>query len=200
LAANPAEQITGLILAGGEGRRMGGADKGLVMLQGRPLITHVIERLQPQVSTLLISANRNLDAYRGLGYPVLPDAQDDFQGPLAGLQAGLLACRTEWMLSCPCDCPALPLDLARRLLAVVQSGGPLAIACTAGKTQPAFQLIHRSLLPILSSHFASGGRKLMDWCRSQHAIAVDFPDSAAFRNLNDPENLRAFEQSEHGDV
>jgi molybdopterin-guanine dinucleotide biosynthesis protein A len=184
--------ITGLVLAGGEGRRMGGADKGLLPLAGRPLVAHVLDRLAPQVDALLISANRNLDAYRTFGHPVLPDTLGEAQGPLAGLHAGLAACATPWLLTCPCDCPALPADLAARLLAAAEAeGASIAVATAAGKTQPAFQLLRRELLPALEAHFAAGGRKLMAWCREQGAVEVAFPDPAAFRNLNTPEDLAA---------
>lgn len=171
---------------------MGGADKGLLPLAGRPLVAHVLERLAPQVDAILLSANRNLDAYRAFGHPVLPDTLGERQGPLAGLHAGLSACTTPWLLTCPCDCPALPADLAARLLTAVKlQGARLAVATAAGKTQPAFQLLRRDLLPALEAHFAAGGRKLMDWCRTQGAVEVEFPDATAFRNLNSPEDLAA---------
>jgi molybdopterin-guanine dinucleotide biosynthesis protein A len=192
LAALDKSGVTGLILAGGEGRRMGGADKGLIPLAGRPLVAHVIDRLAPQVDGLLISANRNLDAYRIFGHPVLPDTLGERQGPLAGLQAGLAACPTPWLLTCPCDCPALPADLAARLLAAATAHNtPIAVARVAGKTQPAFQLLRRHLQPALEAHFAAGGRKLMDWCRAQGAVEVEFPDATAFCNLNSPDDLAA---------
>ncbi len=192
LAAPDKSGITGLVLAGGEGRRMGGADKGLLPLADRPLVAHVLARLAPQVDGILISANRNLDAYRAFGHPVLPDTVGAAQGPLAGLHAGLAACATPWLLTCPCDCPALPADLAARLLAAAEAGqAAIAVATAAGKTQPAFQLLRRELLPALEAHFAAGGRKLMAWCREQGAVEVEFPDPAAFRNLNTPEDLAA---------
>lgn len=194
LAALDKRGVTGLILAGGEGRRMGGADKGLLLLAGRPLVAHALERLAPQVDALLISANRNLDAYRRFGHPVLPDVLGAGQGPLAGLHAGLAACATPWLLACPCDCPALPADLAARLLAAAEaSQASIAVATAGGKPQPAFQLLRRDLLPALAAHFAAGGRRLMAWCREQGAVEAPFPDAAAFRNLNTPEELAALE-------
>jgi molybdopterin-guanine dinucleotide biosynthesis protein A len=188
-----ARNVTGLILAGGAGKRMGGADKGLLDFQGRPLIAHVIERLTPQVDRLLISANRNLDAYRAFGHPVLTDLADEHfgrLGPLAGIQAGLLACETPWMIVCPCDCPQLPDDLVSRLLSAAETqGAALAVAATSTGMQPAFQLCRRELLPALEKTLAAGERKVGAWCRAQGAVEVTFPDPDAFRNLNTPEEL-----------
>lgn len=182
--------VTGLILAGGEGRRVGGADKGLLDFQGRPLIAHVIERLAPQVGRLLISANRNLDAYRAFGHPVLTDLSDEKLGPLAGIQAGLSACETLWMIVCPCDCPALPADLVARLLAKAEARkAAMAVAVTSIGMQPAFQICSRELLPVLEEYLATGERKVGAWCRAQGAVEVMFPDPDAFRNLNTPEDL-----------
>lgn len=180
--------VTGLILAGGEGRRMGGADKGLLDYRGKPLIAHVIERFAPQVGRLLISANRNLDAYRAFGYPVVCDAAAERFGPLAGIAAGLSACTTPWLAVVPCDCPALPVDLVPRLMAGIGARS-LAIAATAEGTQPTFLLCRRDLLPSVEARLAAGERKLMAWCRAQGAVEVEFPDAAAFRNLNTPEEL-----------
>ncbi|WP_126445221.1 molybdenum cofactor guanylyltransferase MobA [Sulfuricystis multivorans] len=180
--------VTGLILAGGEGRRMGGADKGLLDYRGKPLIAHVIERFAPQVGRLLISANRNLDAYRAFGYPVVCDAAVERCGPLAGIAAGLSACTTPWLAVVPCDCPTLPVDLVPRLMAGIGPGS-LAIAATSAGTQPTFLLCRRDLLPTVEARLACGERKLMAWCRDQGAVTVDFPDAAAFRNLNTPDEL-----------
>lgn len=184
------DKLTGLILAGGAGRRMGGADKGLLDFQGRPLVAHVIERLAPQVANLLISANRNLDIYVRLGYPLVSDIQPDYPGPLAGLAAGLAACQTDWLVCVPCDCPALPLDLVSRLFAAVTKESALmAVPVTEGQLQPTFQLCHRSLLPALSAYLASGERRVSGWCRQQGAVEVAFVDIRAFRNLNHPSEL-----------
>ncbi|MBA3034601.1 MAG: molybdenum cofactor guanylyltransferase [Gammaproteobacteria bacterium] len=173
---------------------MGGADKGLLTFQGRPLVAHVLARLTPQVAGLLISANRNLDEYRAFGPAVLPDATDERLGPLAGLQAGLAACPTPWLVTCPCDCPDLPTDLVARLLSAAEeqgSGTLLAVAATTDGLQPAFQLCHRELLPRLDAYLAAGGRKLTTWCKEQDAIEVMFPDPKAFANLNSPADLAA---------
>ena len=188
-----AEDVTGLILAGGEGRRMGGADKGLVVLDGRPLVAHAIERLAPQVGALMLSANRNLAAYRSFGYPVLTDGSDAFLGylgPLAGLRAGLAACQTDWLVCVPCDCPALPADLAARLSAATGNSS-LAVASVDGRMQPTFQLCRRALLPALDAFLAAGKRKVGLWCLEQGAVEVAFPDANAFKNMNNPSDLAA---------
>jgi molybdopterin-guanine dinucleotide biosynthesis protein A len=185
--------ITGLILAGGAGRRMGGADKGLLDWQGRPLVAHAIGRLAPQVDKLILSANRNRDTYADFGYPVIDDELQGFPGPLAGLAAGLAACTTEWLACVPCDCPRLPLDLVARLLAAAEEAdAALAVATTDEEgLQPTFQLCRRELLPALEAYLARGERRVSEWCREQGAIEVFFPDAAAFANLNNPESLSA---------
>jgi molybdopterin-guanine dinucleotide biosynthesis protein A len=177
------ETVTGLILAGGEGRRVGGADKGLLDYRGKPLVAHAIERLAPQVDTLLISANRNLDDYLDFGYPVVTDSSAERLGPLAGIAAGLRACETPWLVVCPCDCPHLPLDLVARLTAGA-GAAPLAIATTSEGMQPTFMLCRRELLPVLEAWLAAGERKVMAWCRNQGTVEVDFPDATAFANFN----------------
>lgn len=183
-----ADAVTGLILAGGEGRRVGGADKGLLEYRGKPLVAHAIERFAPQVDRLLISANRNFDVYRAYGYPVLSDASIERHGPLAGIAAGLAACTTHWLAVVPCDCPALPADLVARLMAGVGAAF-LAIAATSEGAQPTFLLCRRELLPTIEARLAAGERKLRAWCRDQGAVEVNFPDAAAFRNLNTLDDL-----------
>ncbi len=185
------EPVTGLVLAGGAGRRVGGADKGLLDYRGRPLVVHVIERLAPQVATLIISANRNLDVYRRLGYPVIADASADQLGrlgPLAGIAAGLAACTTPWLVVCPCDGPHLPTDLVARLLAAAGDQA-LAIAATAEGPQPTFMLCRPALLPALERYLAHGERRVGLWCRQQRAVECRFDDATAFANINRPEDL-----------
>ncbi|MEW6292523.1 MAG: molybdenum cofactor guanylyltransferase MobA [Pseudomonadota bacterium] len=184
-----ANGITGLILAGGAGRRVGGADKGLLDYRGKPLVAHVIERFAPQVDALLISANRNLDAYLDYGYPVVTDASAERLGPLAGIAAGLRACDTPWLVVCPCDCPQLPPDLVARLMAGIGQAR-LAIASTSEGIQPTFMLCRRELLPALEKSLAAGERKVRAWCRTEGAVEVRFADAAAFRNLNTPDDLK----------
>jgi len=183
------QATSGLILAGGAGRRMGGADKGWIHYQGRPLVEQVFERLAPQVDQVLISANRNLARYAAFGVPVLADGDSDFRGPLAGIEAGLRSAAPGWVLCVPCDSPALPADLAQRLHAGV-AGGKAAVVALAGRWQPVFCLLHTSLADALSAYLARGDRKVASWLESVDARTVDFSDEAsAFANLNSPEML-----------
>jgi molybdopterin-guanine dinucleotide biosynthesis protein A len=178
--------ITGLILAGGRGRRVQGADKGLLPYQGRPMIASVIERLAPQVHALIISANRNVAIYRQFGWPVVTDELREYQGPLAGLCCGLAATASPWLLSVPCDGPRLPLDLAARLAAVQHdSGARVVIASDGSRTQFAYALIATGLLPDLRAWLAEGHRRLGGWLERQHPAIVDCSDVAqSFANFN----------------
>lgn len=181
--------ITGLILAGGRGSRMGGVDKGLQNYQGTPLALHALIRLQPQVGTVMINANRNLAAYESFGASVWPDVLPDFAGPLAGWLTGLERCETAWMVSVPCDAPLFPLDLVERLAeAVSAQNASIAMACTEEdgrwQRQPVFSLMRTSLLESLVAFTQGGGRKIDAWTH-QHAVAeVRFPDPNAFFNAN----------------
>lgn len=185
------EAITGVILAGGRGRRMGGADKGLQELAGRPLVQWVLARLAPQVDQVLISANRNLARYRAFGCPVLPDSIGDSAGPLAGLHAALAHSATPLLISAPCDSPFLPIDVARRLHAsLVENSAELAVARTGERVHRAFCLLRRELLPQIEGFLASGGRRLAEWHASLRVVEVSFDDDAnAFGNINTPEDL-----------
>jgi molybdopterin-guanine dinucleotide biosynthesis protein A len=180
------DRVTGLVLAGGQGSRLGGADKGLQVLDGRPLIALVLERFAPQVGSLMISANRNADAYRAFGDPVIADLRSGFAGPLAGIEAGMATCRTEWLAAVPCDTPLLPLDLVRRLIAAAEAGGTEA-AIVAG--HPVFALVRCDLRDALATYLAAGGRKVRDWYASRRTVTVAFDDEAAFANINTPEDL-----------
>lgn len=192
-AAAPTRQITGLILAGGLGRRMDGADKGLQMLAGRTLVTHVAERLAPQVGSLLINANRNADVYAGLGYPVVADVIEGYAGPLAGIHAGLSACATPLLATAPCDTPFLPANLIDRLAdGLAKHDARIAIARCEDRLHPVFALMRREVLEGLAAHIAGGQRKLLDWCRQWPLAVVDFDDDAAFRNFNTPDDLAAY--------
>lgn len=187
------EDVTGLILAGGRGARMGGADKGLVDFRGRPIVATVIERLQPQVGTLLISANRNLDRYRAFGFPVLLDADEGlepFPGPLAGMLSGLRTAPTPWVAVAPCDAPFLPLDLVRHLADAL--GAERAAVAFLGETiEPMFCLLHVELADELATALAHGERRAEAWLRGIGAAPALFLDAAAFANLNTPQELRA---------
>lgn len=189
------DRITGIVLAGGLGRRMSadgrGVDKGLQSLRGRPLVQHVLERFAPQVGTVLISANRNPERYRDFGWPVVGDLFPDFAGPLAGLHAGLRATRTGYAATVPCDTPLLPADLVARLGAALAAapGARLAVARTASRTHPVFMLAERALLPALEAFLASGGRKVDAWYAPLGAVEVAFDDETTFRNINTPQEL-----------
>lgn len=188
--------ITGLVLAGGQGSRMGGVDKGLQGWQGRPLVEHVIDRLRPQVGALMLNANRHLERYRAWGRPVWPDAEGGYPGPLAGFEAGLSHCPTDWMVTAPCDSPRLPDDLVPRLAAAcAAAGADVALAATrdglgALQPQPVFCLVRRSLLPSLQAFLATGQRRIDRWTATQAQVLVPFDDEAAFFNANTLEDLQ----------
>jgi molybdopterin-guanine dinucleotide biosynthesis protein A len=185
--------VTGLILAGGRGSRMGGVDKGLQTLEGKPLVAHALQRLAPQVGRVMINANRHLEIYAGFGVPVWPDVTSDFSGPLAGFLAGLGHCETEWLVTVPCDTPHFPLDFVERLTTAVGDGA-VAVAATlhAGRAQrePVFCLLRRSLQADLAAYLDGGGRKIDTWLERQALVAVQFEDTAAFFNANTIDELR----------
>ncbi|WP_317203737.1 molybdenum cofactor guanylyltransferase MobA, partial [Janthinobacterium sp.] len=191
--------ISGLILAGGQGTRMGRVDKGLLPLRGEAMAARVLRALAPQVGPLAINANQNLADYAALGAPVWPDDLAGFEGPLAGLQTGLRRCATAYLLSAPCDSPFLPADLAARLAAaLLEQDADLAIAVTledeAGavreQAHPVFCLMKTSVLPALDAYLASGGRRMDGWHGALRVARVVFPRAEAFRNLNTPQELR----------
>ncbi|ACL73210.1 molybdenum cofactor guanylyltransferase MobA [Thioalkalivibrio sulfidiphilus] len=186
--------ITGAILAGGRGMRMGGEDKGLLLLNGRPLVEHVIERLRPQVSSLLVNANRNRTDYEAFGYPVVSDHHDEYPGPLAGMAAVLRHADTDWVQCVPCDTPALPTCLVQRLTDALSNAPEALIALPhdGERMQPLFALLHRSLLPELDADIAAGRLAVGRWMRDHAHVEVDFSDyPEAFANLNTPEELAA---------
>lgn len=187
--------ITAIILAGGRATRMGGVDKGLVALQQKPLIQHVIQQLTPQVDEIIINANRELAQYQALGYPVLQDETADFIGPLAGFNLGLRHTKHDYLLTVPCDSPLLPLDLAQRLYSsLLTNNADVAVATSDGDAHPVFALCKKSVLPSLTSYLQQGGRKVSAWQKSLHYTEVDFSDNSdAFYNLNTFEDLTALE-------
>jgi molybdopterin-guanine dinucleotide biosynthesis protein A len=191
-----ASKVTGIVLAGGQGRRMGGVDKGLKPLRGRPMVDWVLERLVPQVDEVLINANQNLDAYASFGHRVVPDGIGGFAGPLAGLQRGLAEANHELVVTVPCDSPFLPLDLVARLRrGLERAQSDLAVAKTGAQSHPVFCLCHRGLLPHLSAFLAGGGRKIDAWYAVLKVTEVPFDDDVeAFSNINTREELAAFEQ------
>lgn len=184
------EAATGLVLAGGRGQRMGGRDKGLLSWRGRPLVAHALERLQPQVSALMISANRNPDTYADFGVPVISDRTPDYAGPLAGLQAGLTACTTPLLAVVPCDVPGFPHDLVAHLRAALEkTEAPVAYVATAEREHYTFMLCRREVLPGLEDFLSSGDRKIRLWLDRCGAVQARFPDESAFANFNRPEDL-----------
>jgi len=181
--------ITGLVLAGGRGQRMGGVDKGLQRLRGTPLAQVALERLRPQVAGLLVSANRHLDTYATFGAPVLSDLVSDHPGPLAGLLAGLKHCPTAWLQAVPCDTPAFPADLVARLATAASAeGADIAMAATleGGRVQPqpVFCLVRCTLEADLAAFIAEGGASPRAWATRHRTALVPFDDAAAFANAN----------------
>lgn len=189
-------RITGLILAGGQGRRMGGVDKGLQPLRGRPLAAWVLDRLRPQVTEVLINANQNQAQYARLGCRVIGDEIGGFAGPLAGLHAGLKANVHPFLVTVPCDSPFLPTDLVRRLhAALVANHADLAVAKTGDQPHPVFSLVRESLAGHLTAFLESGGRKIDAWYASLKVVEVSFDDEAeAFSNINTRDDLDAAER------
>jgi molybdopterin molybdotransferase len=184
--------IQALILAGGRGTRMGSVDKGLQPFQGATLVSTVLARVTPQVASVAISANRNLDQYATLGVPVWTDATADFPGPLAGLEAGMRHSDAPLLLTVPCDCPFFPTDLAARLLAALTGqNADIALATTSdGQRHPVFCLVKTDMRPVLQAYLADGGRKMGGWYGDAKVAEVVFDDVDAFRNLNTVDELR----------
>ena len=183
------DDITGLVLAGGRGSRMGGLDKGLQMHRGVPLALHAMLRLAPQVGHVMINANRNLGAYDSFGVPVWPDALPDFAGPLAGFLAGLEHCTTPWLVTVPCDTPDFPPDLVDRLAHAVEAAdAEIAMAACpqdgVQRVQPVFCLLRASLLESLVRFTHGGGRKIDQWTAMHRAVEVPFDDARSFFNAN----------------
>jgi len=196
--------VTGLILAGGQGRRMGGVDKGLQVLRGKPMIEWVIARLAPQVDEIIINANQNMNEYARLSRRVIADtvkeARGGFAGPLAGFHAGLRAASNELVVTCPCDSPFLAGDLVQRLReALERETADLAVAKTGDQPHPVFSLCRRELLPHLTAFLEGGGRKIDAWYASLKVIEVTFDDEArAFSNINTREELEAWTNVPNG--
>jgi molybdopterin-guanine dinucleotide biosynthesis protein A len=201
--------ITGLILAGGRGARMGGVDKGLQNFNGTPLTLHTLMRLQMQdaatLSEMMVVANRNLSAYESFGVQVWPDSTDGFAGPLAGFLTGLERCETDLLLTVPCDSPLFPLNLTQRLLdTLIAEDAEIAVAAAkeedgSVRAQPVFCLMRVSLLESLVRFMQSGGRKIDAWTAQHKTVLVPFDtddvDRRAFFNANTLEELHRLEQS-----
>ncbi|MBI3547346.1 MAG: molybdenum cofactor guanylyltransferase [Gammaproteobacteria bacterium] len=187
--------ITGVILAGGRGQRLGGVDKGLMLLHGRPLIEYVLEALRPQVAEMMISANRHRERYAAYALPVVADETGDYAGPLAGMLSALSAAPTPYILTVACDTPSPPADLAARLAAACTAETAACVAIAAGRVQPVFALLRCTSAENLRDYLAAGGREVGDWLRRQNAVAVDFLDNApAFSGINTPQEFHAAQQ------
>ena len=192
--------ITGVILAGGEARRMGGGDKGLVELCGKPLVEHALAALSPQVNTVIINANRNRERYAAYGHPVIADSRQGFQGPLAGMLSCIEAAGTEFIVSVPCDSPLLPDDLVARLFRQLsEEEADISVAHNGDRMQPVFTLMPTSLASSMQAFLDGGGRKIDRWFE-QHKLAVtDFSDKPeCFRNINNPAELAQMEAQLNG--
>jgi molybdopterin-guanine dinucleotide biosynthesis protein A len=188
------QDITGLVLAGGRGSRMGGVDKGLQNFRGLPLAMNALLRLQLQVGHVLINANRNLAAYESMGVPVWPDPIGDFAGPLAGWLAGLERCETPYLVTVPCDTPNFPTDLVERLAAaLVAEGADIAMAATLEdgqvQVQPVFCLLKTELMESLVAYLHAGQAKIDRWTAQHRCATVVFEDGAAFANANTAQEL-----------
>jgi molybdopterin-guanine dinucleotide biosynthesis protein A len=188
-------EVSGVVLAGGQGSRMGGVDKGLQPFQGKPMVAHVIERLEPQVQELLVNANRNPEAYAGFGHRVIADEIEGFAGPLAGFERGLAHARGALVVTVPCDSPFLPPDLVARLRAALDADdAQIAVARTGGQAHPVFCLMRREVHGSLRAFLASGQRKIDRWYSELRVAEVPFDDVAdAFLNINTREELASLE-------
>lgn len=182
-------QITGLILAGGRSERMGGTDKGLILLRGQPLVAHVHARFAPQVGPLWISANRNAADYARWG-AVLADApRHAGAGPLAGIATALARLDTPWLATVACDMPLAPLDLVAQLARALATGARAAVAETGGHMQPVCMLVAAELAGDLAEYLDGGGRRVGQWLARVRAARVPHSDEAAFANVNTPDEL-----------
>lgn len=188
-------EVTGIVLAGGQGSRMGGVDKGLQPFRGRPMVAHAIERFAPQVDELLINANRNVEEYARFGHRVIADEIAGFAGPLAGFERGLAHASGELVATVPCDSPFLPADLVARLRAALQEAqADLAVAKTGDQAHPVFCLMRRSVHASLGAFLASGQRKIDRWYAALRVCEVPFDDEAeAFLNINTRAELAQLE-------
>jgi molybdenum cofactor guanylyltransferase len=192
----PIADITGVILAGGRAQRMGGMDKGLIPLNGKPMVEHILDAVRPQVDALLINANRNLEAYEVYGLPVVPDRMGDFFGPLVGMASALEVITTPYLLTVPCDSPLIPADLAARLYAKMrQENAEISVVHDGERLQPVFALLHRDLLPSLLAYLDAGGRKIDTWYTRHRLALVDFSDRQELScNVNTPDEQARLEQ------
>jgi molybdenum cofactor guanylyltransferase len=191
------EAVTGVILAGGEARRMGGQDKGLITVAGRPMIEYIIDAVGPQVGALLINANRSRDRYARYGFPVIADEFEGFNGPLAGMASCMRVAATKYIATMPCDSPWIPEDLVERLYRRLQEeNAEIGVAHNGERMQPVFSIIHCGLLDSMLAYLESGERKIDRWYARHRTVTADFSDRPdTFINVNTPEDIEKIEAS-----
>ncbi|MCZ6718872.1 MAG: molybdenum cofactor guanylyltransferase MobA [Gammaproteobacteria bacterium] len=189
------EIITGVILAGGRAQRMGGCDKGLIKLLGKPLVEYVIRALKPQVAEMIINANRNRERYAAYGYPIIADLMDGFYGPLAGMASAMQAAKTPYIVTTPCDSPFVPSDLVKRLYGgIEEQAAEIAVAHNGERLQPVFALLDRNLQSSIIAYLKRGERKIDRWYEEHRLTIVDFSDQPnTFVNVNTPEDVETVE-------
>jgi molybdenum cofactor guanylyltransferase len=194
------DDITGVILAGGKGRRINGQDKGLLSFHGKPLIEYVIDSLRPQVKTLLINANRNIDQYQQFGYPVIQDTITGYCGPLAGVASGIEHAETTLIVTAPCDCPLPPADLVERLLKRLQTiNATVSVAHDGKRLQPMFALLTQAVYSGLVSYLNNSGRRVDRWYEQQSMAITDFSDMPqAFNNINTINDIDVLNKDQAG--
>ncbi len=193
----PKHDITGVILAGGRARRMGGADKGLTILAGKPMLQHVLEALQPQVARVIVNANRNLDAYREFGCDVVSDVVGDYSGPLAGMASGMKSAATPYVITVPCDSPLIAGDLVARLYHTLEDhDAEVCVVHDGERTHPVFLMLRRDLVGSMLAFLDAGDRKIDKWFAKHRLAICDFSDEPeAFMNVNHPQELEALEEA-----
>ena len=191
---NVSQEIIGVVLAGGRATRMGGKDKGLQLLNGKPLWQHVADTLAGQVTAMAISANRHIDTYRQSGYAVYQDSLENYPGPLAGMLSVMQQSHGEWFIFCPCDTPFIPSCLVERLF-LLRGTAPVVWVHDGERDHPAVALMHRSLAPALQAYLAAGERRVMVFMRESVGHSVDFSDvKSAFVNVNTSEDLQMMQE------
>jgi molybdenum cofactor guanylyltransferase len=187
--------ITGIILAGGRARRMGGQDKGLIQLARKPMIEYVINAIDPQVDAIIINANRNQEDYEKYGFPVVADQIEGYCGPLAGMASGLQAAKTPFVVTVPCDSPLIPDDLVQKLFSTLQDkDAEICTPLSNGRLQPVFTLMKSELLPSMLDFLNNGERKIDKWFEKHRLAIADFSEQPeTFININSAEELAAIE-------
>jgi molybdopterin-guanine dinucleotide biosynthesis protein A len=188
--------ITAVILAGGQARRMGGGDKGLVSLAGRPMIEYVLEALKPQLENILINANRNREVYESYHYPVIPDLHEGYKGPLEGMISAMASAETDYIITVPCDAPLLPDDYVERMLArTISQQADIGVADSGERIQPVFSILRCTLYESLSQYLDSGERKIDLWFQQHKMVKIDFSDKPEiFENINTREDVKNLEE------